>query len=380
MRPSIDSARGRTAVLLLALLLLAGLTAGCGKNGTENAVASPAAESAEPSSEASAEADESAEESDSADAAAVYKGGFVTQEEFALYKAFLKIIYFQYGDALEQPDLQETIVRQLLAARLMSEGASDEAKTKGKQDADQQLSLLKQVAGFSEDSLKEMDQVMKDSGLTYERIGQFLQELYIASAGVAQRLTDADIANYYGEHKADYQTVSVRHILIGLTDKDGNARSDRDALKLALQIQSKLEAGGDWDSLAKTYSDDAGSAYGGGLYEDADPNQWVEAFKQAAVTLPIGKIGNPVKTDYGYHVMKVEARQEKTLEESKEGIRKQLVDNAFDKFMSDELPGLIRKLNVQPAASSGGTSSAPSASPAPSMSSSAIDKFFGKRP
>lgn len=58
------------------------------------------------------------------------------------------------------------------------------------------------------------------------------------------------------------------------------------------------------------YSEDPGSAEKGGLYENTPVSTWVEAFKEAAKTLPLNKISDPVETEYGYHIMKVEARTE----------------------------------------------------------------------
>ena len=81
-------------------------------------------------------------------------------------------------------------------------------------------------------------------------------------------------------------------------------------MKIAKEVKTKLDAGEDFAKVAKEYSEDPGSADNGGLYENTPVSNWVEAFKEAAKTLPINKISDPVETEYGYHVMKVESRTE----------------------------------------------------------------------
>jgi parvulin-like peptidyl-prolyl isomerase len=75
------------------------------------------------------------------------------------------------------------------------------------------------------------------------------------------------------------------------------------------KIQAELKKGAKFEDLAKKYSDDPGSKENGGLYEDADPSGWAPEFGAAARTQPLGKVGAPVKTMYGYHLVKVENRK-----------------------------------------------------------------------
>ncbi|GIO15828.1 peptidylprolyl isomerase [Cohnella xylanilytica] len=341
----------RFAFVLLALALLVGLAAGCGKK--ENKIA------------------------------AEYEGGQITTKEFTAYKTFMKIVNPTYGSIVDEDSVQETILTQFVGFRVLSARATDEAKKQGKDEADKQFEEMKKQITADADTKKTIEQMMKDGGLSYDKMKLFMEEQFIMYKDADLKVKDEDISSYYEKNKDKFKYATVRHILIGLTDKNNKTRTDADALKLANEVKGKLEAGGDWKALAKEYSDDPGSADNGGLYEKVDPSQWVEEFKNAANTQPIGQIGDPVKTSYGYHVIKVEARGTKTLDEAKAEIRSTLASDSIGKYMTDELPKLIKKTNVpKPSASpspsasasaspSASASGSPSASPTPSASPSA---------
>ncbi|WP_176220551.1 peptidylprolyl isomerase [Cohnella massiliensis] len=327
-----SSLAGRIAALTLAAVLFAGLLAACGKN------------------------------EDDAKVVAEYEGGQIANGEFEAYKTFLKIFYYaSFPTIVDEPTYQEEILKQLIGIRILSDRATDDVKKQSETDAKEQFDQIKSELDANEDVKK----TMEDGGLTEDKLLQFMTEqVTMLNQGVAD-VSDETAQTYYDENKDSYNYASVRHILIGLTDKNNNTRTDEEALKLANEIKGKLEAGGDWTELAAEYSDDGGSASNGGLYEKYDPNQWVEEFKNAALTLEINEISDPVKTSYGYHVMKVEDRGTKTFDEVKAEIKQTLASEEVSKFMTDELPGLITSTDLpEPPASE-----SPSASPSASASS-----------
>jgi peptidyl-prolyl cis-trans isomerase C len=128
------------------------------------------------------------------------------------------------------------------------------------------------------------------------------------------KLSDADVKAYYDTHLDEFKQpnlVSVRHILVAVKrdPKDKTGLTDAEAKKRIAMLQADLQKGAKFDELAKKYSDDPGSKENGGLYADVDPSNWDPAFAKAAETQPIGKVGAPVKSQYGYHLIKVEGRK-----------------------------------------------------------------------
>ncbi|HVC46887.1 MAG TPA: peptidylprolyl isomerase [Terracidiphilus sp.] len=126
--------------------------------------------------------------------------------------------------------------------------------------------------------------------------------------GVAQP-TQQQIEQYYNDHQSDYQVpeqARSRHILIGVPPT-ADAKADAAAKAKAETVLKELQAGGNWDALAKKYSDDPGSKDKGGELGFAQKGRMVPAFDQAIFSQPIGAI-EIVKTQFGYHVVQVEAR------------------------------------------------------------------------
>ena len=124
---------------------------------------------------------------------------------------------------------------------------------------------------------------------------------------------EADVKTYFDKHPERFnqpELASVRHILVSVKKGEGQpGLSDAEATARVAKIQAELKKGTKFEALAKKYSDDPGSKDNGGLYADADPSGWVPEFGAAARTQPIGKVGEPVKTQFGYHLIKVEGRK-----------------------------------------------------------------------
>jgi peptidyl-prolyl cis-trans isomerase C len=144
------------------------------------------------------------------------------------------------------------------------------------------------------------------------------------------QFTDLDLRAYYDAHKDEFEEAKGSHILIRFkgstvplkpSEKD---LTEPEALAKAQDIRAKLVAGADFATLAKAESDDAGSAAKGGDLGTFKHKQMVAPFDQAAFTLPIGEVSEPVKTQFGYHLIKVSSRGSKSFEDAKAEMEKQL--------------------------------------------------------
>jgi peptidyl-prolyl cis-trans isomerase C len=153
-------------------------------------------------------------------------------------------------------------------------------------------------------------------------------------------VTDEALRKYYEEHKADYNQVRARHILVRTQGGPG-ARPDQktlteeEALAKVQSIRKRLEAGEDFATVAKSESDDTGSAANGGDLGTFRHGQMVAAFEQAAFALEPGKISEPVKTPFGFHLIKVEQKETKPFEEAKPEIERRLRPEATRKSIEE---------------------------------------------
>jgi peptidyl-prolyl cis-trans isomerase D len=122
--------------------------------------------------------------------------------------------------------------------------------------------------------------------------------------------TQQQIQGYYNDHMTDYQLpeqAKSRHILIKV-DAGADAKTDAAAKAKAEMVLKLLQAGGNWNDLAKKYSDDPGSKDSGGELGFAQRGRMVPEFDNAIFTQKIGDIAI-VKSQFGYHIVQVEDRQ-----------------------------------------------------------------------
>ncbi|CAH1197577.1 Chaperone SurA [Paenibacillus plantiphilus] len=282
--------------------------------------------------------------------------GSVTDKEFAKYKAFMSIINTQTEQMLSDASYKEQFMHEYIGYKILY--AKYGAKPLSKE---QQASFDSNLAGF----LSELKTYVKQNaniqatvdkvGLTDADIKVYYTMLIQVPLAMENEVTEDELKAEFKKTQANYNMVTVRHILVGTNplDTGGVQRTDAEALERANKVRKLLVEGGDWALLAKEYSEDPGSSGNGGLYENQQSNGWVAEFKDAANTQPVGEIGQPVKTSFGYHVIKVEKRDTKSYEQltSQEAlaIRSAIAKASFDTFMSKELPGKITKLDMSKA-------------------------------
>jgi peptidyl-prolyl cis-trans isomerase C len=144
------------------------------------------------------------------------------------------------------------------------------------------------------------------------------------------QVDEAAARQYFDQHKADYESVHARHILLRVKGSSLPAQpgkkelTDEEALAKAQEIRKKLLAGEDFDALAKAESDDTASGAKGGDLGTFRHGQMVPQFEQAAFTLPVGQLSEPIKTPFGYHLIRVEQRTAKTFEEVRPDLEKKM--------------------------------------------------------
>lgn len=97
----------------------------------------------------------------------------------------------------------------------------------------------------------------------------------------------------------------VRHILLA-SEPGGD---DRSLEELARELKQRLEEGASFAELAREYSEDPGSASQGGRLGWVNPGEMVPSFEQAVENAPLGEITGPVRTRFGWHLVKVEERR-----------------------------------------------------------------------
>ncbi len=162
------------------------------------------------------------------------------------------------------------------------------------------------------------------------------------------KVSDKEVKNYFDEHKGQFkeqESVKARHILIKV-DKEGDKKAWEAAKKKAEMVRKKALKGEDFATLAKEYSDDPGSKNKGGELGYFTKGRMVPEFENAAFALKVGEISEPVKTAFGYHIIKVEdhrAGKQKKFSEVQDTLKDQLLKDKEKKAMHDVLDRLEKK-------------------------------------
>lgn len=128
--------------------------------------------------------------------------------------------------------------------------------------------------------------------------------------GGKPQVSDADIQAYYTAHQAQFtvkEQVKVRHILIAVP-AGADAKTDAAAKAKAEDLLKQVKAGANFADLASKNSDDPGSKTQGGELGFLDRGRTVPEFDKAAFSLAPGQTSDVIKTQFGYHILQVEAK------------------------------------------------------------------------
>lgn len=215
----------------------------------------------------------------------------------------------------------------------------------------------------TDEQVKKWYEENKQNYLLPETVNLQYVELTRARAESGIEVTEQALKDYYEQVKERFTTQEQRHgrhILITV----GEGVDDAAAKKKAEELTAKAKAGADFAQLAKDNSKDAGSAQQGGDLGVATREVFVGPFGDALFSMTAGEIRGPVKSEFGYHVIKLEEIQPghvKTFDEAHAELdaefRKERAQNIFydeSQKLADtafsaltELDSVAKQLNLE---------------------------------
>lgn len=233
-----------------------------------------------------------------------------------------------------ESEIGEQVMNQLIAEALV-------LSVKDVTVTDEEVNAEIEQIKASYPSAEMFEQAMAQYGLTLDRLARevrinlILQKL--ATAGVT--ITDEEIKTYFENNKESLsmpKQVRSSHILV-------------DSLEEAEMVVAELKDGADFATLAKQVSKDTGSAMQGGDIGFIGPDDpIVTEYLDAVFKMEVGEISAPVKSQFGYHIIKVteiNEAKEAVLEEQKENIRSILTQEKARSF-NDVVNELYQKADV----------------------------------
>jgi len=297
------------------------------------------------------------------DVAAKVNGEVIKKSELDAQVEKLKEQYPQMFEGADGEgrliDFQQRLLDNMINTVLIRQAAEDAGIDVTDGDIDKKIEELK--AGFK--TQEQFDAALSQAGMDVATLEDQIREQLVTEQLIATLSEDTDVSEkeikeYYDKNKAQFAETAAVHASHILFDEADKATAEK--------VLAEVQAGGDFAALAKKYSKDpASAANGGDLGWPTTP--FVAEFQAAAEKLEPGQISQLVKTQFGWHIIKVVEKREdrqKALDEVTEQIQQIIVQqrnaDAYQTFLDDlrekaEIEILIPNLQ-QPAGGSTETS------------------------
>jgi foldase protein PrsA len=233
------------------------------------------------------------------------------------------------GEAISKDELYDvmveqygaTTVEQLIADKIVAAEAKKEKINITDEELNKEVDKLKESYGGEE----VFNQVLASNNTTVDVLKEDLKN-YLTMRKLIEpqiEISDEELKTYFDENKdslGEAEQVKASHILV---EDEATAN----------EIKQKLADGADFAELAKEYSTDENSKGNGGELGFFPKGTMVTEFEDVAFSLPINEISDPVKSDYGYHIIKVEEKKEAkeaNFDDSKATIKETLIDQKME--------------------------------------------------
>lgn len=245
-----------------------------------------------------------------------------------------KVTRGQLDAKLESMPMAQEALRNIVQQALVFQYAKDHNINVKSSDIDQKIADIKTRLSDTQ-----LDEALKQQGMTMQDLRDLMQEQLIVTQAVDQQITitKAQEADYLSKNHAlldQPKQVRARHILVS-------------TLSQAQMIEQKLKGGADFATLAKQYSSDPGSKDKGGELGFFTQGAMVKEFSDAAFSMKPGQISAPVHSPYGWHIIQVEEikpamvatlanSSDKIDQQMKQAQEQTLVPSFMDKLQSSE--------------------------------------------
>ncbi|MFN3505557.1 MAG: peptidylprolyl isomerase [Caldimicrobium sp.] len=164
------------------------------------------------------------------------------------------------------------------------------------------------------------------------------------------KVSEEEMKQYYEKHKANYrepEAVQLKHILIFVDSKEGKSAEEK-ALNRAKQIRGQLIKGAKFEELAKVHSDDLASRDKGGDLGILRKGDTIPEFEEKVFSLKAGEISEPIRSPYGYHIVKVVKKipaSQLSFEAVKDKVKEDILKEKEKEKLEKEIESLRKKFS-----------------------------------
>jgi len=256
---------------------------------------------------ADAVADVKTENSASQDVVAIVNGEKITRQEF---DRRMNVIKRMNQDVTRSTQLQ--VINQLTKKVLLKqfiEGQNIEVSDEEVQGELEKIEyFLKTNPNNNEKSLEE---ILETQGSNISELKDEIRRTLALSKYLDEKVSEAEKRSYFDANKNAFngEKVKASHILIGASGLESDNEFE-DARQKIEVIKGKIDNGADFAEMAKEYSTCPSAENGGDIGFFQRKGSIVEEFAEVAFSMRIGEISDPVKTQFGYHIIKVTDKEE----------------------------------------------------------------------
>lgn len=236
----------------------------------------------------------------------------------------------------DKKGLKTQIFDQLVTSKILGQKVDENKITiEAKEIEDMNASIKKMVDYYQ--GIVNFRKVLAENDTYFNEVIKDMKAVFCANKLQNKLFKDVaasedELKKYYEDNKQKFlqpETVSAKHILILTTDDKGeslDAAKKEEAKKKAEDILSKIKSGEDFDKLMNENSQDTGLKTNPDGYTFTK-GEMVKEFEEAAFKMKVGEVSELVQTQYGYHIIKLEAKnpeKQYTYDEVKSDIKTQL--------------------------------------------------------
>jgi len=232
---------------------------------------------------------------------------------------------------------------------IMSDNLSDQQRAQAQTPAGRRriAESLAQISALAQEAkVRKLDQKPKVQAQIKLQTEQVLASAAFQDLAETTKLDDAMLQAYYDAHKSEWETIKAKHILIRFHGSQvplkagGKDLTDAEALAKITEVRAKIVAGAKFEDLAKAESDD-NPALAGDL-QPFTKGKMAPPFEKAAFEAKVGEVTEPVKTQFGYHIILVESHTTKTFDQARPEIEQKIKPQLAQQALTD----LKKKTNI----------------------------------
>ncbi|MDF2591726.1 MAG: peptidylprolyl isomerase [Clostridia bacterium] len=276
---------------------------------------------------------------------AVVGGEQIMKTEFTQRFETLKVQYEQqYGAKIWDQDVDgrkyiDVIKEKVLDMLVDIKVQEKEAIKSGITATDEEIGVEVEKARAYFDTEAKFNEFLTTQKMTIEYLKDSIRKDILVNK-LQEKLTtgttvsDEEVAAYYGANQDQFISIKVSHILIENEDE-------------AKRVLERVKAGENINELAPLYSIDPSAKENKGVIDYFRKGQMVQAFETAAFALKPGEISDLVKTDYGFHIIKLEDKKFDKLEDIAAELKTSMIKDKKDKAYQGLLEEMKTKADIK---------------------------------